>query len=377
MGMLYLPIAIDHSSKAFKKPLEEKHVTWARFGKKVDKNATFQALSSILTPSPKVPRKGIHAVDCRADPLPVALLSCFPQGELLNLENMTSGCSNNMQWAEIKFDKGSMTLKAGRYKIGLVRTLEFPSKIEERIERDLDPMIPTNYVSRRILEWEERIEKRQKDEMRFSKGRSKYTLRGLVFCLILPYNVVALTEYYIDGRVADKIGLAARELVTSQEDENSNRPRTLGDYSRPRHEGYRNAIKLLEGAKVSPLRSDTIRLVQNGCAFHELMFEYPIQHLKDFLKIVDFNDLKVPHHGLDLWLQVQIFYDHVDYATQMAIDYAAGGRLRKLRAEVAWESINNLAQCEGEWWNDPIFPNKGIPDYIDANLEKELESMDC
>ncbi|GKF85133.1 hypothetical protein Tco_0250031, partial [Tanacetum coccineum] len=27
----------------FGKILEEKHVTWARFGKKVDKNATFQA----------------------------------------------------------------------------------------------------------------------------------------------------------------------------------------------------------------------------------------------------------------------------------------------------------------------------------------------
>ncbi|GKB89371.1 hypothetical protein Tco_0961643 [Tanacetum coccineum] len=74
-------------------------------------------------------------------------------------------------------------------------------------------------------------------------------------------------------------------------DENSNRPRTLGDYSRPSHEGYRNAIELPEGAKVSPLRSDTIRLVQNGCAFHRLMSEDPIQHLKDFLKIVDSIDL--------------------------------------------------------------------------------------
>ncbi|GJS20783.1 hypothetical protein Tco_0449415 [Tanacetum coccineum] len=74
-------------------------------------------------------------------------------------------------------------------------------------------------------------------------------------------------------------------------DENSNRPRTLGDYSRPSHEGYRNAIELPEGAKVSPLRSDTIRLVQNGCAFHGLMSEDPIQHLKDFLRIVDSIDL--------------------------------------------------------------------------------------
>ncbi|GJX93089.1 zinc finger, CCHC-type containing protein [Tanacetum coccineum] len=47
-------------------------------------------------------------------------------------------------------------------------------------------------------------------------------------------------------------------------DESSNRPYTLGDFSRPSHEWYQNAIELPEGAKVSPLRSDTIRLVQSG-----------------------------------------------------------------------------------------------------------------
>ncbi|GJT10859.1 putative ribonuclease H-like domain-containing protein [Tanacetum coccineum] len=46
--------------------------------------------------------------------------------------------------------------------------------------------------------------------------------------------------------------------------------RTLRDYSRPSHEGYRNTIELLEGNSVVPLRSDTIRLVQNGCSFFGL-----------------------------------------------------------------------------------------------------------
>ncbi|GJS04805.1 hypothetical protein Tco_0321313 [Tanacetum coccineum] len=50
---------------------------------------------------------------------------------------------------------------------------------------------------------------------------------------------------------------------------------TLGDYSRPSHEGYRN----------------TIRLVQNGCSFHGLWSKDPNQHLKDFLKLVDSLDL--------------------------------------------------------------------------------------
>ncbi|GJS56720.1 MAK10-like protein [Tanacetum coccineum] len=35
--------------------------------------------------------------------------------------------------------------------------------------------------------------------------------------------------------------------------------RTLGDYSKPSHEGYRNTIELPEGNNVVPLRSDTIR----------------------------------------------------------------------------------------------------------------------
>ncbi|GKG44209.1 hypothetical protein Tco_0483302, partial [Tanacetum coccineum] len=60
----------------------------------------------------------------------------------------------------------------------------------------------------------------------------------------------------------------------------------------------------------------------------------------------------------------------------IANDYAAGGRLRKLRPEEAWETIEDLAQYAEEEWNKPFFSEKGSPDYIDANLEQELESME-
>ncbi|GJT90587.1 hypothetical protein Tco_1079432 [Tanacetum coccineum] len=66
---------------------------------------------------------------------------------------------------------------------------------------------------------------------------------------------------------------------------------TLEDYSKPRHEGYRNTIELPVWNNVVPLRSDTIRLVQNGCSFHRLLSEDLNQHLKDFLKLVDLFDL--------------------------------------------------------------------------------------
>ncbi|GJZ44018.1 hypothetical protein Tco_0591273 [Tanacetum coccineum] len=57
-------------------------------------------------------------------------------------------------------------------------------------------------------------------------------------------------------------------LSTTMGDENH--IRTLGDYSRPSHEGYKNTIELPEGNNVS---------------------EDPNQHLKDFLKLVDSLDL--------------------------------------------------------------------------------------
>ncbi|GKB73922.1 hypothetical protein Tco_0935334 [Tanacetum coccineum] len=67
--------------------------------------------------------------------------------------------------------------------------------------------------------------------------------------------------------------------------------RTLGDYSKPSHDGYKNTIELPVRNNVVPLRSDTIRLVQNGCSFHGLRFEDQNQHLKDFLKLVDSLDI--------------------------------------------------------------------------------------
>ncbi|GJZ01408.1 hypothetical protein Tco_0519369 [Tanacetum coccineum] len=180
-------------------------------------------------------------------------------------------------------------------------------------------------------------------------------------------------------------------MSTTIRDENP--IRTLGDYSRPSHEGYRNTIKLPEWNNVVPLRSDTIWLVQNGCSFHGLQSEDPNQHLKDFLKLVDsldidgenrertrllklrndilmfqqhhgeslseawtrFKDLlqKVPHHGINLWLQVQIFYDHVNPVTRRTIDQSAGGKLRDLNPEESWAILEDLALYDNESWNDP------------------------
>ncbi|GJT09754.1 hypothetical protein Tco_0856796 [Tanacetum coccineum] len=172
--------------------------------------------------------------------------------------------------------------------------------------------------------------------------------------------------------------------------ENENPIRTLGDYSRPSHEGYRNIIELPDGNNVVHLRSDTILLVQNRCSFHGLWSEDPNQHIKDFLKLVDsldldvanrerttsklqndilmfqqhqgeslseawtrFKDQKVPHHGINLWLQIQIIYDHVSFHLKSEIDRAASGKLRNKNTEESGEIIENLALYDHKGCDDP------------------------
>ncbi|GJV48588.1 MAK10-like protein [Tanacetum coccineum] len=68
-----------------------------------------------------------------------------------------------------------------------------------------------------------------------------------------------------------------------------------------------------------------------------------------------FKDLlqKVPHHGIDLWLQVQIFYDHVNPATRRTIEQAAGGKLRDKNVKKSWALLEDLALYDNENWNDP------------------------
>ncbi|GKB42744.1 hypothetical protein Tco_0887686 [Tanacetum coccineum] len=91
-----------------------------------------------------------------------------------------------------------------------------------------------------------------------------------------------------------------------------------------------------------------------------------------------FKDLlqKVPHHGIDLWLQVQIFYDRIDHTLKRTMDYAAGGWLKKISTEKAWATIEELARYEEEWWNDPVAPKEGSLDYKNPDIEQLLEVME-
>ncbi|GJU92245.1 retrovirus-related pol polyprotein from transposon TNT 1-94 [Tanacetum coccineum] len=75
--------------------------------------------------------------------------------------------------AEIRFDKGTITLKSGKNKVNFFKIPEFLCKTEERDEDDIDPVTPISIVSRQILEWEERVKCHLEKELEINQWRSK------------------------------------------------------------------------------------------------------------------------------------------------------------------------------------------------------------
>ena len=91
-----------------------------------------------------------------------------------------------------------------------------------------------------------------------------------------------------------------------------------------------------------------------------------------------YNDLlrKVPHHGIEPWFQIQIFYDKVNCQTRRAIDYAANGRLNRLSIDECWKVLEGLAQYEEEGWEDPMFSSNGKLDYVNSTQEQLLGNIE-
>ncbi|GJR89193.1 hypothetical protein Tco_0213204 [Tanacetum coccineum] len=140
---------------------------------------------------------------------------------------------------------------------------------------------------------------------------------------------------------------------------------TLGDCSKPSHEGYRNTIELPVGNNMVPLRSDTIRLMQNGCSFHGLRSEDLNQHLKDLLKLdpSPYGRILLPDsllnffHGKDhktpqRYPDVPTTSWRISIRSMRTIDQSASGKLHDLNAQESWALLEDLALYDNESWND-------------------------
>ncbi|GJX14693.1 zinc finger, CCHC-type containing protein [Tanacetum coccineum] len=185
--------------------------------------------------------------------------------------------------------------------------------------------------------------------------------------------------------------------------------RTLGDYSKPNHEGNKNTIQLPEGNNVATLldchhqvgcknSSNWLGRLPAGSisTWEELTSRFLAQFFplgrtaklrNDILMFqrhqgeslseawTRFKDLlqKFHYHGIDHWLQIQIFYEHVSFHLKCDIDRAASGKLRNKSTDEYWEIIENLALYDHEGWNDSkniVKPVKYL--YTSKTLDRRL-----
>ncbi|GJU38700.1 hypothetical protein Tco_1191657 [Tanacetum coccineum] len=83
---------------------------------------------------------------------------------------------------------------------------------------------------------------------------------------------------------------------------------------------------------------------------------------------------------MDLWLQIQVFYDRVSFHLKREIDHASDGKIRDNNVKESWEIIENLALYEHEGWNDSrdvVKPVKAIslPPNTSKTLDRRLREL--
>ncbi|GJU89080.1 MAK10-like protein [Tanacetum coccineum] len=164
--------------------------------------------------------------------------------------------------------------------------------------------------------------------------------------------------------------------------------RTLGGYSKPSREGYRNTIKLPAGNNVVPFRSDTIRERTRLRLFQFFLRDQASNWLE-----------RLPAGSITTW---------EDLTTQFLAKFFLPGRTAKLRndilmfqqhhgefypkhlhdinAEESWALLEDLALYDNESWNDPrdfsksvkaIALPQDVPSTSDRRLIKLENQVQC
>lgn len=90
--------------------------------------------------------------------------------------------------------------------------------------------------------------------------------------------------------------------------------------------------KFFPPSKTAKLKSD----INNFCQWDQETLYDAWERFKELLR-------RCPHHGFPTWMQVQIFYNGLDYGNKQLVDAAAGGSLMKKRPSEALELIEEMA----------------------------------
>nr|GEW14940.1 hypothetical protein [Tanacetum cinerariifolium] len=151
---------------------------------------------------------------------------------------------------------------------------------------------------------------------------------------------------------------------------------TLGDYSKPSHEGYKNTIELPQGTTwylfdPTPYGSIT--------TWEDLTTQFLAQFFLSGRTAKLRNDILMSqqHHGESIseaWTRFK------DLLLKFKIDRAVGGKIRNKNADESWEIIENLALYDHEGWDETrefVKPVKAIstPQAVPKNLTEDFLSL--
>ncbi|GJX06588.1 MAK10-like protein [Tanacetum coccineum] len=128
--------------------------------------------------------------------------------------------------------------------------------------------------------------------------------------------------------------------------------RTLGDYSKPSHEGYRNTIELPEGNNVGK----ALRV------FISIFLRYQASNWLERLpagSISTWDDLTTrflaqffpPGRTKKLHNDILMFQQH--HGESLSEAWTPGGKLRDLNLKESWTILEDLALYDNECLNDP------------------------
>nr|GEY55592.1 hypothetical protein [Tanacetum cinerariifolium] len=130
--------------------------------------------------------------------------------------------------------------------------------------------------------------------------------------------------------------------------------RTLGDYSRLSHEGYRNTIELPEGKNVG----------KNTPAFISI---FPTRSSSNWLE-------RFLAGSISTWENLTTRFLAQFFPPRRTAKLR--GILKKIRLDESWDTIERLAQYENERWNDTFTSEEMNFSYENPNVEQLLRIME-
>jgi hypothetical protein len=81
-----------------------------------------------------------------------------------------------------------------------------------------------------------------------------------------------------------------------------------------------------------------------------------------------------PHHELEKWFILQIFYEGLEQSSKLTIDAAAGGNLMNMNARDAYKLIDEMTLGQQQW-SSVRGPVRGASGVIEMGISTKLAAQ--